>query len=337
MSDVYDVIVIGAGIAGLSAAVYTSRQGLRTLVISKDIGGQLSLTDEIQNYPGFLSIGGLELVRKVEQQARTFGAELVFDEVVKLDKDSDGLFVISTASGDEYKSIAVILAFGKTPRDLGVPGEQELKGKGVSYCTICDAALYKGQDVALVSWGEPAYEAAEILMGVVNRFYWVFPGSKPVPDDEFMGMVINSGKAVLLPNHEVLEIRGKGRVESVVVRDRVSKEVKEIPVKAVFIEIGYVAKTDFVKHLVKLNEKGEIIIDEYGRTSTEGLFAAGDVCVTPYKQAIIAAAQGVIAALTAYSYVMSKKGKEARVTADWRKINIPGREEGKRKGLKISI
>lgn len=322
--------------------MYTARQGLKTLVISKDIGGgQLSLTDEVQNYPGFISIkGGLDLVRRVENQARIFGAEIVFDEVIKLDKvDGGGDFVIRTASGDEYRSIAVILAFGKTPRDLGVPGEQELKGKGVSYCTICDAALYRGQDVALVSWGEPAYEAAEILMNVVNRFYWVFPSDKPVNDDEFMNLVLNSGKAVLMPRHDVVEIKGKGRVESVVVRDRVTGgRTLEIPVKAVFIEIGYVAKTDFVRNLVKLNEKGEIVIDEYGRTGTEGLFAGGgDVCVSPYKQAVIAAAQGVIAALSAYSYVMARKGKEVKLASDWRKLNIPGEKRESRTSLKISF
>ncbi len=233
----------------------------------------------------------------------------------------------------------MILAFGKTPRDLGVPGEQELKGKGVSYCTICDAALYRGQDVALVSWGEPAYEAAEILMNVVNRFYWVFPSDKPVNDDEFMNLVLNSGKAVLMPRHDVVEIKGKGRVESVVVRDRVTGgRTLEIPVKAVFIEIGYVAKTDFVRNLVKLNEKGEIVIDEYGRTGTEGLFAGGgDVCVSPYKQAVIAAAQGVIAALSAYSYVMARKGKEVKLASDWRKLNIPGEKRESRTSLKISF
>ena len=335
--ELYDVIIIGAGIAGLSAALYTARQGLRTLVISKDIGGQLSLTDEVQNYPGFMSIKGLDLVRRVESQARAFGAEVVFDEVVKLDKVDSGNFIIRTASGDEYESIAVILAFGKTPRDLGVPGEQELKGRGVSYCTICDAALYRGQDVALVSWGEPAYEAVEILMNVVNRFYWVFPSDEPVSDEEFMNLVINSGKAVLMPKHEIVEIKGRGKVESVVVRNKTTGEITEIPVKAVFIEIGYVAKTDFVRHLVKLNEKGEIVIDEYGRTGTEGLFAGGDACVSPYKQAVIAAAQGVIAALTAYSYVMSRKGKEVKLTSDWRKLNIPGKKGESRTSLKISL
>jgi thioredoxin reductase (NADPH) len=328
----YDVVIVGAGIAGLSAAIYTARQNLSTVVVGKDLGGQLLLTDEIQNYPGFTSISGVDLIRRVERQARAFGAEVVFDEVVSVDEDQGG-FRVRTAGGDEYLGLALILAFGKTPRDLGVLGEDRLKGRGVSYCAICDAALYKGRDVALVSWGEPAYEAASILNNVVNRFYWIYPGQRPVPDEEFLNEV--RGRASLLPNHEVVEIRGGDKVDAVVVRDRGSGEVREIKVDAVFIEVGYVAKTSLVSHLVKLNDKGEIIIDEYCRTSHEGIFAAGDVAVSPYKQAVIAAAQGVIAALTAYSYVMRRRGKEAKVISDWRKIGARGEERKER--VRISL
>ena len=256
-SNVYDVIIVGAGIAGLSAAIYTARQGLRSLVIGKDLGGQLLLTDDIQNYPGFTSISGIELIRRIERQAKTLGAEIIFDEVIKID-ESDGLFRVITANGDDFKAIAVILAFGKTPKDLGVPGEAKLKGRGVSYCTICDDALYKGKDVALVSWGEPAYEAASILAGIANRFYWVFPGHYPVPDREFVESIVSTGKVVLMPNHEVVEIRGTSSVESVIVKSKSDGTLKELSVSAVFIEIGYVAKTDFVRDLVKLNERGRL-------------------------------------------------------------------------------
>jgi len=323
MSD-YDVVIVGAGIAGLSSAIYSARQGLRTVVIGKDLGGQLLLTDEIQNYPGFMSISGIDLIRRVKRQARAFGAEVVFDEVVSINEDPSS-FRVGTSSGDEYVGLALILAFGKTPRDLGVPGENKLKGRGVSYCVICDAALYKGKDVALVSWGEPAREAAIMLNNVVNKFYWIFPGQRL---EEEIPVIT---RAELVPNHDVVEIRGGDKVESIVVRDRATGRIREIEVDAVFIEIGYVAKTSLVKHLVKLNEKGEIIIDEYDRTSHEGVFAAGDVATSPYKQAIIAAAQGAIAALTAYSYIMSKRGKEVRVISDWRKIG------GRGGGVRISL
>lgn len=317
MSADYDVIVVGGGIAGFSAALYAARQRLKTLVIAKDIGGQLNMTTLVENYPAIMKISGPELVARVHQQAERFGAEVIFDEVVGIEKEGN-IFRVKTYGGDEYRSLAVILAFGKTPKELGVPGEAKFKNKGVSYCTICDASFFKGQDVALVSWGDLAREPTTILSSTSNKFYWIFPGEKPIYDDEFMSTVLGTGKAVLVPNSEVVEIRGANKVESVVVRNRKTGEVQELKVAAIFIEVGYVTKTDFVKHLVDLNERGEIIADWEGRTKTPGIFAAGDVIQYPYKQAVIAAAQGVAAALSATAYVMGLKGKKVVSLTDWR-------------------
>ncbi|MGC9118945.1 MAG: NAD(P)/FAD-dependent oxidoreductase [Thermoproteus sp.] len=317
MSADYDVIVVGGGIAGFSAALYAARQRLKTLVIAKDIGGQLNMTTLVENYPAIMKISGPELVARVHQQAERFGAEVIFDEVVGIEKEGN-IFRVKTYGGDEYRSLAVILAFGKTPKELGVPGEAKFKNKGVSYCTICDASFFKGQDVALVSWGDLAREPTTILSSTSNKFYWIFPGEKPIYDDEFMSTVLGAGKAVLVPNSEVVEIRGANKVESVVVRNRKTGEVQELKVAAIFIEVGYVTKTDFVKHLVDLNERGEIIADWEGRTKTPGIFAAGDVIQYPYKQAVIAAAQGVAAALSATAYVMGLKGKKVVSLTDWR-------------------
>lgn len=321
MSAEYDVIVVGGGIAGFSAALYTARQRLKTLVVTKDIGGQLNMTTLVENYPAILKTSGPELVARVRQQAELFGAEVIFDEVIDIQKDGN-LFRVRTYGGDEYTSLAVILAFGKTPRELGVPGEAKLKNKGVSYCTICDAPFFKGQDVALVSWGDLAREPATILSTTSNRFYWIFPGDKPIYDDEFLSNVLSAGKAVLVPNSEVVEIKGANKVEAVVVKNRKTGEIQELKVAAVFIEVGYVTKTDFVKHLVKLNERGEIIADWEGKTTTPGLFAAGDVVAYPYKQAVIAAAQGVAAALSATAYVLQAKGKKVYSLTDWRAEKI---------------
>ncbi len=317
MSANYDVIVVGGGIAGFSAALYAARQRLKTLVIAKDIGGQLNMTTAVENYPAIMRISGPELVARVHQQAERFGAEVIFDEVVDVQKDGN-VFRVKTYGGDEYTSLAVILAFGKTPKELGVPGEAKFKNKGVSYCTICDAPFFKGQDVALVSWGDLAREPVTILSSVANKFYWIFPGDKPIYDDEFLSTALGAGKAVLMPNSEVVEIRGSNKVESVVVRNKKTGEMQELKAAAVFIEIGYVTKTDFVKHLVDLNERGEIIADWIGKTKTPGLFAAGDVIQYPYKQAVIAAAQGVAAALSATAYVMELKGKKVVSLTDWR-------------------
>ncbi|MFN3804390.1 MAG: NAD(P)/FAD-dependent oxidoreductase [Pyrobaculum sp.] len=317
MEAQYDVVIIGAGIAGLSAALYTARQRLKTLVISKDLGGQLNMTTLIENYPAIPKISGPELAKRVEQQARAFGAEIIFDEVKSVEKIGD-IFVVRTEGGDEYKSLAVILAFGKTPKELGVSGEAKFKNRGVSYCAICDAPFFKGQDIALVSWGDLAREPATILSSVANKFYWIYPSEKPIHDDEFLEQVLKVGKAVLVPNSEVVEIRGDTKVRSILVRNKKGGELQELPVSAVFIEVGYVTKSDFVKHLVELNERGEIRADWEGRTKTPGVFAAGDIVAYPYKQAVISAAMGVAAALSATAHVMKIKGKPVHALVDWR-------------------
>ncbi len=313
----YDVIIVGAGIAGLSAALYTARQRLKTLVISKDLGGQLNMTTLIENYPAIHKISGPELAKRVEQQARTFGAEIIFDEVKTVEKQGD-VFVVRTEGGDEYKSLALILAFGKTPKELGVPGEAKFKNKGVSYCTICDAPFFKGQDVALVSWGDLAREPVTILSSTSNKFYWIFPSERPIHDEEFLEQAKKLGKAVLVPNSEVVEIKGDTKVRAVVVKNRKTGEVQELPVAAVFVEVGYVTKSDFVRHLVDLNERGEIIADWEGRTKTPGVFAAGDIVAYPYKQAVISAAMGVAAALSATAHVMKMKGRPVHSLVDWK-------------------
>jgi thioredoxin reductase (NADPH) len=313
----YDVIIVGAGIAGLSAALYAARQRLKTLVISKDLGGQLNMTTLIENYPAIPKISGPELAKRVEQQARSFGAEIIFDEVKSIEKEGD-VFVVKTEGGDEYRCLAVILAFGKSPKELNVPGEAKFKNKGVSYCAICDAPFFKSQDVALVSWGDLAREPVIILSSVANKFYWIFPSDKPIHDDEFIEQVKRLGKAVFMPNSEVVEIKGDTKVKAVVVRNKKTGEVQELPVAAVFIEIGYVTKSDFVRHLVELNERGEIIADWEGKTKTPGVFAAGDIVAYPYKQAVISAAMGVAAALSATAYVMKMKGKPVISLVDWK-------------------
>ncbi|MFN7106186.1 MAG: NAD(P)/FAD-dependent oxidoreductase [Pyrobaculum sp.] len=315
MEAQYDVIIVGAGIAGLSAALYTARQRLKTLVIGRDLGGQLNMTTLIENYPAVPKVSGPELAKRVERQARTFGAEIIFDEVKSVEKIGD-IFVLKTEGGDEYRAIAVILAFGKTPKELGVPGEAKFKNRGVSYCTICDAPFFKGQDIALVSWGDLAREPVTILSSVANKFYWIYPSEKPIHDDEFLQQA--SGRAVLIPNSEVVEIRGDTKVASILVRDRKSGELRELLASAVFIEVGYVTKSDFVKHLVELNERGEIKADWEGRTKTPGVFAAGDIVAYPYKQAVISAAMGVAAALSATAHVMKIKGKLVHALVDWR-------------------
>jgi len=320
--EVYDVLVVGAGIAGLTAALYAVRQGLRTLVVGADLGGQLLLAAEIQNYPGFESVRGFELIKRVEAQARAFGAEIVFDEITELRREG-AIFVARGLSG-EYRALSVILACGKAPRELGIPGERELKGRGVSYCVVCDAPLFKGRTVALVGWGYHGLESAGVLASHAKRVYWVFPGEKPYEDEEAVQALLARGNVELVPRTQPVAIKGEKRVEALIVRDRATGEERVLQVDGVFVEIGYEAKTEFLRGFVQLNERGEVVVDRECRTSQPGVFAAGDVTDIPYKQAVIAAGMGAIAALSAYRYVMELKGRRVAAISDWRHVEKRG-------------
>jgi thioredoxin reductase (NADPH) len=330
----YDVLVVGGASAGLTAAMYASRQGLKTLVITKDIGGQALLTNAIENYPPFEHIGGFELMQKFEQQARNFGAEFAYEEVLSITehKEGDGGgFIVKTNNKDtEYSGHALILAFGKTPRDLNVKGEKELKGRGVSYCAVCDGPFFKNKKVAIVGAGDPALEAALYLKELASRLYIIHRTDKPVGSEESIDLLLqnkgnnnnnnNDKKFSFISNSIVNAINGNSKVESLTLYDSKTKSESKLDVDGIFVEMGYVARTDIVKDLVKLNGSKEIIIDKYCGTSTKGIFAAGDVTDVPYKQAIISAGQGAIAALSAYNYLQRLKGKPA-IRTDWKSVD----------------
>lgn len=313
----YDTVIVGGSAAGLTAALYASRQGLKTLVITKDIGGQLALAPQIENYPGIKAVAGLELAQSIKEQAEEFGAEFVYDEAVGLSQAGDA-FAVSTKVSGEYEALTVILAFGKTPKSLEVPGEDRLVGRGVSYCAICDAPLFRQKRVAVVGWGDHAFKAVKLLRSYGNKVYMVHRGEAKLTDEEILR---ESGEmnVVYVPNSTVLEIKGDTRVRSIVLKNTKTGEESELEVDGVFVEMGYTAKTGWVRDFVQLNENGEIVTDKLGRTSRPGVFAAGDVTDMVYKQTVIAAAQGAIAALSAYNYIQQLKGLPAR-RSDWGKL-----------------
>jgi thioredoxin reductase (NADPH) len=321
----YDILVVGGASAGLTAAMYASRQGLKTLVITKDIGGQALLTNAIENYPPFEHIGGFELMQKFEQQARNFGAEFAYEEVLSITehKDGGGGFIVKTNNNNkQYSGSTLILAFGKTPRDLNVKGEKELNGRGVSYCAVCDGPFFKNKKVAIVGVGDPALEAALYLKELASQLYIIHRTDKPVGSEESIDLLQNkdnSNKISFISNSIVKAINGNSKVESLTLYDSKTKSESKLDVDGIFIEMGYVARTDIVKDLVKLNGSKEIIIDKYCSTSSKGIFAAGDVTDVPYKQAIISAGQGAIAALSAYNYLQRLKGKPA-IRTDWKSV-----------------
>ncbi len=315
-SQVYDVLIVGGGVAGLTAGLYASRQGLKTIIVTIDVGGQLLISPRIENFPAAPPISGFELASSVLEQARGFGVEIVYDEVIELTEGGEG-FKAKTRSGMEYNARSIILAVGKKPRKLGVPGEDKLVGRGVSYCAVCDAPLYRGKRVAIVGWGEQAYEAASILRNYDNDVLVIHSG-KASPEElvrkfEELGVEVIS-------RAKVEEIRGDLTVKALLVRRLEDERVEEVQVDGVFVELGYVTDTGWLKGFVELNDAGEIIVDKLCRTSREGVFAAGDVTDLPYKQAVIAAAQGAIAALSACNYIRKLMGKP-EIRSDWRKLS----------------
>ena len=328
----YDILVVGGASAGLTAAMYASRQGLKTLVITKDIGGQALLTNDIENYPPFEHIGGFELMQRFEQQARNFGAEFAYEEVLSITEhkeDGGGGFIVKTNNNDnEYFGRALILAFGKTPRDLNVKGEKELKGRGVSYCAVCDGPFFKNKKVAIVGPGDQALEAAFYLKELASQLHIIHRTDKPVGSEESLDLLQNKDnnnnnndkKISFISNSIVKAINGNSKVESLTLYDSKTKSESKLDVDGIFVEMGYVARTDIVKDLLKLNGSKEIIVDKYCATSTKGVFAAGDVTDVPYKQAIISAGQGAIAALSAYNYLQRLKGKPA-IRTDWKSVD----------------
>ena len=331
----YDVLVVGGASAGLTAAMYASRQGLKTLVITKDIGGQALLTNAIENYPPFEHIGGFELMQKFEQQARSFGAEFAYEEVLSIREHKegnsvDGGFTVKTNNSDnEYSGHALILAFGKTPKDLNVEGEKELGGKGVSYCAVCDGPFFKNKKVAIVGAGDQALEAALYLKELASQLYIIHRTDKLVGSEESIDLLQNkdnnNNKVSFISNSIVKAINGNSKVDSLTLYDSKTKSESKLGIDGVFVEMGYIARTDIVKDLVKLNGSKEIIVDKYCATSTKGVFAAGDVTDVPYKQAIISAGQGAIAALSAYNYLQRLKGKPA-IKTDWKSVGTKNRK-----------
>ncbi|BEP17342.1 FAD-dependent oxidoreductase [Pyrofollis japonicus] len=331
----HEAIIIGAGMAGLTAALYLARQGVDVLVISADLGGQLMQATVIENYPGIEAVKGVDLAQRVEKQARTFGAKFRYGEVItKIDRLEDGTFLLESNRGKRYQAETVILAIGKLPKRMGIPGEDEYDGRGISYCTICDGPLYAGKRTVVVGVGDQGLEAVALLAGLAKKVYYVTP-TRLFGDPDLVARVKAAPVVEILENHEPVRVEGDGmRVTTLVVRDKKTGEEKRLEVDGVFVELGYVAKTDFVKHLVDLNENGEIMVDcTTQATKTPGLFAAGDVTQIPFKQAVISAGDGAKAALSAFNYLQKRRGKNVEIRGDWRKTGKVKPKTSMRLGL----
>ena len=303
----YDLIVVGGGPAGYSAALYGARLKLKVLVLTHERGGRLKLTDLIENYPGAPSISGTKLMDIMEKQATQFGGEIRDEKVKGLIKEGENIKVVTDK--DEYISKTILIATGVNLRKLNVPGEAEFENRGVSYCAVCDGALFSGKTVSVVGGSDSAAKEALLLTQYAKKVYIIYRGNQIHPEPITLDRInekVSEGKIEIINNANVKEIKGEKLVSHVVL-DREYNGTPELKVDGVFIEIGGTPGSAMAKDLgVNLDSRGYIIIDGESKTNIPNIFAAGDVTSTKWKQGIVAASQGSYAAFSAYLYIKSK-------------------------------
>jgi len=301
---IYDLIIVGAGPAGITAAVYAARKRLKFCVISRDIGGQAAWSGDIENYTGYQFVTGSELVAKFEEHLRNYNIELKESEsVVSVIRKDKLAFVIKTNKA-EYESHSVIIASGKKSKELGVPGEKEFKNKGVTYCATCDGPLFGGKDVAVIGGGNSAMDAALQMMRIAKHTYVINSAAELTGDSVMQEKIKASSAVTVINNAAVSEIKGEKFVNAIAIEHEGRKE--NLVVQGIFIEIGLIPNSDCVKDVIK-NDFGEIKVDCRNKTNILGIFAAGDVTTVPEKQIIIAAGEGAKACLSAFRYLAQQK------------------------------
>ena len=306
LKTLYDVIIIGAGPAGMTAAVYASRKGLKCLVLGKDVGGQLNITAELENYLGFHYIEAQSLIDKFDEHVKQFEMDRIIGENVVRLEALPKIKRVCTQTGHKYQGRSLIIASGKRPRCIGVPGEERLMGKGVAFCATCDAPFYKGLDVAVVGGGNSAIEAALELDRMAKKVYLVALGDY-TGDDVLVNKLRQTKRMEQLTGHETLEILGKDEVEGIRVRSKSSGEEKTLSVRGVFVEVGLLPNSGFALDVLQTNPIGEILIDCDTNTGVPGVFAAGDVTSVRDKQVLVAAGEGAKAALRAAEYLVTQR------------------------------
>jgi thioredoxin reductase (NADPH) len=315
----YDLIIIGAGPGGLTAGIYGARAKLKTLIIEKAVvGGQAFTTREIVNYPGFPNTSGPQLMKNLADHAVQFGAEIVKDEVIDVELESDPKQII-TKKGGRYQAKTVIVAAGAQPRMLNIPGEKRFRGMGVSYCATCDAEFYQDLDVIVVGNGDAAIEEAEYITKFARKVTVIVIHDEGIVDCNRVSAerAFKNEKIHFLWNSVLTEVKGNDEVEAAVVKNLKTGEITEIPVHGVFIYVGTVPGTGFLQGKLALDEKEYIITDECMETSVRGVFAAGDARVKYLRQVITAAGDGAAAAVAAENYIIEEDDFKRRVlTAD---------------------
>lgn len=303
MKKIYDLVIIGAGPAGITAVVYAARKKMDSLVVTKDIGGQASLSGDIQNYTGYQFITGPELAIKFEEHMRKFNFDIKENEEVKELISEKGAFLVKTDK-DNYQAKTVIVASGKRSRELGVTGEREFKNKGLTYCATCDGPLFAERDVAVIGGGNSALDAVLQLTKIANKIYVINITDNLTGDGIMQEKIRADNKVSIFNNSRVKEILGDSFVQTIKIEE--DKEEKVLDVQGIFVEIGLIPNSDFAPSLEK-NERKEIIVNQQNETNIPGIFAAGDVTNVPEKQIIIAAGEGAKAVLSTFRYLSTRK------------------------------
>jgi len=311
----FEIVIVGAGPAGLSAGIYVARQNVSCLIISKDLGGQMNLIPRLENYPGAIMTSGQILAKTLETQYLSFKGEIVYDTVEKIDEFEGGFKIKTTRS--EYAAKSVVLAPGKVPNMLGLENESEYFNKGIHYCTKCDAPFYQGRTTASVGVGNYLLESGLLLSRMASKMYLILKGARLAGDKDLVAAIENNKNIEIVAQSSVKAISGNSVLQQITIVDSSGAE-KVLDVDALFIEMGSKINLDYVKHLVKINTKGEIEIESGGMTSHPAIFAAGDATTIPYKQIIVACGDGSNAGLSAFNYLEKLKGKPG-VRADWKK------------------
>ena len=305
----YDVIIIGGGPAGAAAGVYSARKKLKTLLIADSFGGQSLVSNNIENWIGVKKMTGLELAKMLEEHVKAYeNVEIKMPEKVISIKEISSGWEVSTDKNNIYQTKALIVASGGRRRHLNILGEDKFEGKGVSYCSTCDAPVFKNKTVAVIGGGDAGAEAVVNLLPYAAKIYFINHSSELTASLFIIGEVKKSSKVYIINNAETQEIFGDKFVSGLKYLDKNDNQIKELEVEGIFVEIGSVPNSEFIKDLVDTNQAGEIIVDhKTGATTHPGIFAAGDVTDEIYKQNNISAGDAVAAALSAYNYLLNIK------------------------------
>jgi len=306
MPERYELIIVGGGPAGLTAALYAGRSRMKAIMFEKLVhGGQVATTQIVENYPGFAKpVAGPALIEAMVEQAKSYGCEIASGEISEVRVEGNDKIVI--AGGVEYRSDALIIASGANPRTLGIPGETELKGRGVSYCATCDGPLYFGKTVAVIGGGDSACEEGHFLTKFVKKVYMIHRRDQLRAVKALQELVLNNEKIEILWDNEPLEVIGEGGVKRLKIRNKKTNEEKELEVDGVFFYVGTIPDTDFIKFEIEKDAAGFIKTDDGMRTSVPGVFAAGDVCSKELRQIATAVGDAATAVHMTGKFLLEK-------------------------------